>query len=128
MEACHFWQISVSGYGCRRICDSGLEEAERSGGAKPTLRVGSGARGLPSPDRHGGKTAGPGRWGYAGKAARADGAKENSATQAAVREADGAAYSAGMEGDVRLRFTGARLPAGCNNAILEISKASSDKL
>ena len=70
----------------------------------------------------------PGRWGYAGKAARADGAKENSATQAAVREADGAAYSAGMEVEVRLRFTGARLPAGCNNAILEMSKASSDKL
>ena len=127
MEACHFWQISVSGYGCRRICDSGLEEAERSGGAKPTLRLGSGARGGGRP-LIGTEARRPGRWGYAGKAARADGAKENSATQAAVREADGAAYSAGMEGDVRLRFTGARLPASCNNAILEISKASSDKL
>ena len=127
MEACRFWQISVSGYGCRRICDSGLEETGRSGGAKPTLpfwpRSQGGCRPL-----NGAEARRPGRWGYAGKVARADGVKENSATQTAVRGADGAAYSAGMEGDVRLRFIEARLPAGCNHAILEMSKASSDKL
>ena len=127
MEACRFWQISVSGYGCRRICDSGLEETGRSGGTKPTLRFWPRSQGDCRP-LNGAEARRPGRWGYAGKAARADGVKENSAMQTAVRGADGAAYSAGMEGDVRLRFTGARLPAGCNHAILEMSKASSDKL